>query len=87
VDGPERSTAAEVVSAAAERAGAWRAGPGARLLTTGPLRGDGLAAALTVPLAVGGSVVLCRNADPARIADRVAVERVTVSEPGTGYPH
>jgi uncharacterized protein (TIGR03089 family) len=85
VDGAAVRSATEVVSSAAERAGAWGVGPGARVLTTGALRGDGLAAALTVPLAVGGSVVLCRNVDPARVADRIAVERVSVADPGTGH--
>jgi uncharacterized protein (TIGR03089 family) len=34
---------------------------------------------LLVPLAVGASLVLCRNLDPAKVAERVAAERVTVS--------
>jgi hypothetical protein len=32
---------------------------------------------LLAPLAVGGSVVLCANLDPATVADRAAAERVT----------
>jgi hypothetical protein len=35
-------------------------------------------AALLVPLAVRGSVVLCRNLDPARLDARVRAERVDV---------
>lgn len=38
---------------------------------------DGLDAALLVPLAAGGSVVLVGNADPTRQAERCATERVT----------
>jgi acyl-CoA synthetase (AMP-forming)/AMP-acid ligase II len=51
---------------------------GARVLSTLPLSSyDGLAAALLLPLAAGGSVVLVVNADPARLAKRAADERCT----------
>lgn len=50
--------------------------PGCRLLVTGvddPLRW------LLAPLAAGGSVVVCRNADPTLLAARAAAERVDVT--------
>jgi uncharacterized protein (TIGR03089 family) len=53
---------------------------GARVLSV--LRYDGAAAisyGLIAPLAVDGSVVLVRNADPAKLADRAVTERVTHS--------
>lgn len=57
-----------------------RVPPGARVLTTLPFDTvDGVLAGLVGPLAVGGSVVLCRHSDPARLADRVGIERVTVT--------
>ncbi|MFD7550246.1 TIGR03089 family protein [Streptomyces sp. NPDC059816] len=75
---------AEVVERAVADAGRFGiAGPGARVLS---LRGydtwDGLSAGLYGPLAAGGSVVLCRNADALdeeALAKRVEVERVTAT--------
>jgi uncharacterized protein (TIGR03089 family) len=66
----------ELASAEAER---LEAGEGARLLTALPLTTlPGIAAALLVPLARRGSVVLCRNLDRERLRSRVAAERVDV---------
>jgi hypothetical protein len=49
------------------------------VLTTRPLTSlDGVVTGLLGPLAAGGSVVLCRNLDPARLDARLAAERVTV---------
>jgi acyl-CoA synthetase (AMP-forming)/AMP-acid ligase II len=71
-------TAAELATAAAHGAQQHGLPPGARVLSTLPLdRADGLDASLLVPLAAGGSVVWCVNADAARLADRAATERVT----------
>ncbi|MGX2996866.1 TIGR03089 family protein [Streptomyces sp. JNUCC 64] len=77
-------TGAEVVERAVADAGRLGiSGPDARVLS---LRGydswDGLAAGLYGPLAAGGSVVLCRNADALgeeELARRVEVERVTAT--------
>lgn len=73
LDGAEL-TAAELVA----RATAVGLGAGARVLTTAnPAGSDGYLDALLAPLAVRGSIVLVRNADPARTERRVADERVT----------
>jgi acyl-coenzyme A synthetase/AMP-(fatty) acid ligase len=49
-----------------------------RVLSTLPYDSvDGLDAGLLVPVAAGASVVLVGNADPSRLADRCATERVT----------
>ena len=77
--GNRTRSAADVVADAVELARAWRVGTGARLLTAAPLHGPGLAAALSVPLAVDGSAVLCVELDRARLADRVVAERVTAT--------
>lgn len=53
---------------------------GGRLLWTGGWSSPAdWVAALLAPLAVGGSVVLVRNADPAGVPARVRAERVTVA--------
>ncbi|HEV2886878.1 MAG TPA: TIGR03089 family protein [Jatrophihabitans sp.] len=53
---------------------------GGRLLWTAPWDGpEDWIASLLAPLAVGGSVVLVRNPDPAKAAARAAAEKVTVS--------
>jgi uncharacterized protein (TIGR03089 family) len=53
--------------------------PGARVLSTMSLTTlDGVVAGLLAPLAVHGSVVLCRNLDHEQLAARRAAERVTV---------
>ncbi|KOV98812.1 acyl-CoA synthetase [Streptomyces sp. NRRL B-3648] len=73
---------AEVVERAASEAGALGlTGPGSRLLSGLPYdTWEGLSAGLFSPLATGGSVVLCRNAerlDEDALAKRVESERVT----------
>jgi uncharacterized protein (TIGR03089 family) len=82
VAGAEYS-AAEVVERAASDAGALGlSGPGARLLSGLPYdTWEGLSAGLFAPLAVGGSVVLCRNlpvGDEGVVARRIESERVGV---------
>lgn len=66
-----------------ERARAYGLAPGARVLSRLPYGGwDGLAAGLLAPLAVGGSVVLCRHPaglSPENLASREAAERVTLT--------
>lgn len=76
LDGRSR---AELVRDARQAASELGLAPGARLLWerawTGPA--DWISS-LLAPLAVGGSVVLVRNADPARTAGRAAGERASV---------
>jgi len=68
----------ELVERAREFAEAEGWAPGSRLLTTRePAGAIGLTVALLVPLVLGGSVVLCRNADPGTLTGRAAAERVT----------
>jgi uncharacterized protein (TIGR03089 family) len=51
---------------------------GARVLTVASYDlAAGLSSGLVAPLAAGGSVVLVRNADASRLAERAATERVT----------
>ncbi|MGH3098975.1 MAG: TIGR03089 family protein [Streptosporangiales bacterium] len=51
---------------------------GSRLLSeAAPDSLDGVLASAVVPLALGGSVVLCRNLDPAVLERRIETERVT----------
>lgn len=51
---------------------------GERVLLAAPYDDeDTIVQGLLAPLAVGGSVVLCRNLDESKLADRVATERVT----------
>lgn len=53
-------------------------GAGSRLLSeVAPDSLDGVLASAVVPLALGGSVVLCRNTDPALLERRIETERVT----------
>jgi uncharacterized protein (TIGR03089 family) len=53
---------------------------GGRLLWSAPWNGpQDWIASLLAPLAVGGSVVLVRNPDPAKAAGRAVAERITVS--------
>ncbi|WP_251093658.1 TIGR03089 family protein [Streptomyces sp. Caat 7-52] len=73
---------AEVVERASSEAGELGlTGPGSRLLSALPYdTWDGLSAGLFAPLAVGGSVVLCRHperADDEALAKRIESERVT----------
>lgn len=71
---------AEAVRRAAELAASRGVGRGARVLSTaGGNDSDGWLTALLVPLVVGGSVVLVRNADEATVARRMEQERATVT--------
>ncbi|HEX8767089.1 MAG TPA: TIGR03089 family protein [Jatrophihabitans sp.] len=75
--GRSRAELAEAARQAAEELGL---GPAGRLMWTGPWTGSqGWVASLLGPLAVGGSVVLVRNPDPAKAAARAQTEHVTVS--------
>ncbi|MFE7173835.1 TIGR03089 family protein [Streptomyces sp. NPDC057616] len=82
VAGREFSGAEVVERAAAEATGLGLTGPGARILSGLPYdTWDGLNAGLYGPLAVGGSVVLCRHLEQASeetVAGRVESERVSV---------
>ncbi|MDO0927406.1 TIGR03089 family protein [Streptomyces sp. TG1A-8] len=81
VAGAEYSGDEVVRRAVADSAPLGLTGPGARLLSGLPYdTWDGLSAGLYAPLAAGGSVVLCRNADrldEEGFAKRVESERVT----------
>jgi uncharacterized protein (TIGR03089 family) len=71
-------TAGEVVEAARSAAAELGLQAGSRLLFEGDLgTAAGLSRALLAPLAVGASVVLCRNLDPAALDRRVQTERIT----------
>ncbi|SOD65157.1 TIGR03089 family protein [Streptomyces zhaozhouensis] len=74
-------TGGELLARARADAAALDLGPGCRLMSTrGYGSWEGLSAGLFAPLAVGGSVVLCRNADrqaPEALAARRESERVT----------
>jgi uncharacterized protein (TIGR03089 family) len=70
---------AEVLADARARAAALNIDAGARVLSTlewGTL--DGVADGLLAVLAAGGSLVQCRNADPAILGRRAATEKATV---------
>ena len=56
--------------------------PGARVLIDGDASPDPVAW-LVSPLAVGASVVLCRNLDPAKLAERLDAERAQPYSPST----
>jgi uncharacterized protein (TIGR03089 family) len=79
--GGENLTNAQVVDRAHATARSLGLSPGARLLTGLPFDDwQGLAAGLLAPLAVNGSVVLCRNLDqlaPEALVKRQDAERVT----------
>jgi len=71
-------TAGQVVAAARQAAADLGLHAGSRLLVETDLAtAAGLSTALLAPLAVGASVVLCRNLDPAALARRIEAERVT----------
>jgi hypothetical protein len=71
-------SAAELAAAAMHGAHQHGLPHGARVMSTLALDSvNGLDASLLVPLAAGGSVVWCVNADGARLADRAGTERVT----------
>jgi uncharacterized protein (TIGR03089 family) len=77
----ETLTGAQVVERARASAAALGLEPGSRLLSGRPFDGwDGLAAGLLAPLAVNGSVVLCRHLGqlpPDGLTKRQESERVT----------
>jgi uncharacterized protein (TIGR03089 family) len=74
----ERLTGHELAERAVARAGDLGLGRGGRLLTdANPSGPDGYLEALLAPLAVGASVVLVRNLDPAMVERRAATEKVT----------
>ncbi|WP_369223126.1 TIGR03089 family protein [Streptomyces sp. R39] len=83
VAGAELSGAEVVERALGDAAGLDLTGPGSRLLSgLGYDTWEGLSAGLYAPLAVGGSVVLCRHLDELDaegIAKRIESERVTAS--------
>jgi uncharacterized protein (TIGR03089 family) len=71
---------AGLVEAAGELAGRLGLREGDRLLVDDHVAAEaGPVAWLLAPLVAGASIVLCRRADPARLADRAAAERVTAS--------
>jgi uncharacterized protein (TIGR03089 family) len=71
---------AELAGAAHRAAAGLGLTAGGRLLWTAPWTGpEDWISSLLAPLAVGGSVVLVRNPDPAKAASRAEAERVTVS--------
>lgn len=70
-------THGELVADAAEAARRWRLSAGSRVLTGCAYDSrPEIRAALTSELAVGASLVLCRNVDPARLPGRMASEKV-----------
>ena len=78
-------TGTDLLRRAGEAAGAWRLGPGDRVLCAAPLDTlDAILATLLIPLATGAAAVLCRSLDPARLPARVESERVVavLSLPG-----
>jgi uncharacterized protein (TIGR03089 family) len=66
---------ADLVAAAAARAAEFGISAGDRVLAADPTGLDWLLA----PLAAGATIVLCRNPDPTRLAERAVAERVTVT--------
>lgn len=74
----------ELATLAVRLADRWGMGRRGRLLVAGELSAvDEVLACAVVPLAVGGSAVLVRRADPARLAARAEQERVTAAVPET----
>jgi uncharacterized protein (TIGR03089 family) len=73
VDG---TTYAEWVKVATTMAGALDLRPGDRVLVDASTREEPLKW-LLAPLAVGASIVICANLDPARLPERLAAERIT----------
>lgn len=77
LDGRSRAELVQTARQAAEELGLE---PGGRLMWSAPWTGpQDWITALLAPLAVGGSVVLVRNPDPAKAATRAEAEKVTVS--------
>ena len=74
------STVAELVAAAADRAKSLGITDGARVLSTLDWTvPDGVIDGLLTVLSAGGSLVQCANTDPARLVDRQAAERTTIT--------
>jgi uncharacterized protein (TIGR03089 family) len=70
-------THAELVADAAAAAGRWGLSASSRVLAgCGFASRPEIRAALTAELAVGASLVLCRNVDPSRLPGRMASEKV-----------
>ena len=70
-------TAAELGTATTARLGRWALPRGARILSVLPFDSlQAIVAGLLGPLANGGGTVLCRRADPGRLAARVEAEQV-----------
>lgn len=77
-------SAAELVSATTALLERWALPRGARILSVLPFDNlPAIVAGLLGPLANGGGTVLCRHADPGRLADRAQAEQVTAV---TGLP-
>ncbi|MBN1093830.1 TIGR03089 family protein [Blastococcus sp. TML/M2B] len=73
-------TLGSLTAAAGELAGRLGLGEGDRVLVDDRTAEEaGPVAWLLAPLAAGASLVLCRNADPDRLAARAATERVTAT--------
>lgn len=82
LDGRSRAELGQAARQAADELGL---GPGGRLMWSAPWNGaagpsgqSDWTASLLAPLAVGGSVVLVRNPDPAKAAARAEAEKATV---------
>jgi uncharacterized protein (TIGR03089 family) len=76
----ERWSAVELVEEAVAAVDRWQLSDGARVLSAASYDTlDGILAGLLAPLAVDGSVVLCRNLDPDRLVDRLQQEFVTAA--------
>jgi uncharacterized protein (TIGR03089 family) len=70
-------THAELVADAVAAAARWNLSPASRVLAgCGFASRPEIRAALTAELAVGASLVLCRNVDPSRLPGRMASEKV-----------
>jgi uncharacterized protein (TIGR03089 family) len=73
-------TGARLLELVGEAVDAGEPAPGSRLLLTGPFDTvDRVVHGLLVPLATEATLVLCRNLDPARLADRLAQEGVVAA--------
>ncbi|MBA3618642.1 MAG: TIGR03089 family protein [Actinomycetota bacterium] len=78
--GDERWSAAQLIEQAVAAADRWQLRGGARVLSVLSYDTlDGILAGLLAPLAVDGSVVLCRNLDPDRLVGRLEQEFVTAA--------
>jgi uncharacterized protein (TIGR03089 family) len=77
VTGPT-ATHRDLCERARARAAQWGVGPGDRILIDTAASADPVDW-LLAPLLAGASIVLCGNLDPAKLADRMAAERVTTT--------